>query len=90
MTTISVGQTLYTDMTDHFAHRAVRRRIPVKRDGFRTELLTLDRLREEGLGCSDIAPGAAPKVDRPSRSIDCTVKIDPFATDFQMRLVDAP
>ncbi len=64
--------------------------IAVQRDGFRSEPLTLDRFREEGLGCSDIALGAEPEVDRFTRSINCTVKIEPFATDFHIRLVDSP
>jgi hypothetical protein len=45
--------------------------------------LTPDRFCEESLGRSDIAPGAEPEVDRLSCSINDTVKIDPFATDFQ-------
>jgi hypothetical protein len=61
----------------------MRGRIAIQRNGFWSKPLTLDRLREESLGCSDIAPGAEPEVDCLSRPINCTVKIDPFATDFQ-------
>jgi hypothetical protein len=67
----------------HFPHRAVRRSVTVQRDCLRSEPLTPDRFCEESLGRSDIAPDAEPEVDRLSRAVNCTVKIDPFATDFQ-------
>jgi hypothetical protein len=73
----------------HFAHCAMRRRVTVQCDGFRSEPLTLDRLREEGLRCGNIALGAEPEVDRLSRSINGTAEIDPFATDLHIRLVDS-
>jgi hypothetical protein len=74
----------------HFAHCAMRGRIAVQRDGFRSEPLTLDRFREESPGSSDIAPDAEPDVDCLSRSINGTVKLDPFTTDFHLSLIDAP
>ncbi len=74
----------------HFAHRAVRRSLAVQRDCLRSEPLTPDRFREESLGRSDIAAGAEPEVDRLSCTVNCTVKIDPFATHFHVRLVDSP
>jgi len=66
----------------HFAYRAVRRRLTIQRDGLRSEPLTPDRLREESLSRSDIAPSAEPEVDRLPCAVNCMVKIDPFATDF--------
>jgi len=74
----------------HFAHCAVGRRVTVQCDGFRSEPLTPDRPRKEGLRRSNIGPGAEPEVDRLSRSINGTVKIDPLATDLHIRLVDSP
>ena len=74
----------------HFAHRAVRCSVTVQRDCLRIARLTPDRFREESLGRSDIAPGADPEVDRLSCAVNCTLKIDPFATDFHIRLVDSP
>jgi hypothetical protein len=74
----------------HFAHRAVRRSITVQRDCLRSEPLTPGRFREESIGRSDIAPGTEPEVDRLSCSINDTVKVDPFAADLHIRLVDSP
>jgi hypothetical protein len=56
----------------HYAYYAVRRRVTLQCDGFRSEPLTRDRLREEGLRRGNIAPGAEPEVDRLSRSINGT------------------
>jgi hypothetical protein len=39
----------------HFAHCAMRRRVTVQCDGFRSEPLTLDRLREEGFRRGNLA-----------------------------------
>jgi hypothetical protein len=74
----------------HFSHRAVRRCVAVQRNGLRSHPLAFDRLREEGLGGSDIAPGGEPEIDRFPRSINGTVKIGPFAADLYIRLVDSP
>ena len=68
----------------HFAHRAVRRSVTVQRDRLRSEPFSPDRFREESLGRGDIAFAAEPEVDRLSCAGNCTVKIDPFATDFHI------
>ncbi len=67
----------------HFAHPVVRRCVTVQRDCLRCEPLSPDRFPAESRGRSDIAPCAEPEVDRLSCAVNCTVKIDPFATDFQ-------
>jgi transposase-like protein len=64
---------------------ARRRRVAVQRNGIRSEPLTPHRFREESLGRNDIEPDAEPEVDRLSRAANCTVTIDPFATDFHIR-----
>jgi hypothetical protein len=78
--------------TRHSSFRAPRGEtsVAVQRDGFRSESLTPDHLGEKGPGRSDIAPGAEPEVTGRSRPVDHTVKIDPFATDLHICLVDPP
>ena len=62
----------------------------IQRNRLRGESLALDRFREEGLGSSHIAPGAEPKIDRLASPVNCTVKIDPLASDLHVRFVDSP
>ena len=68
----------------------MRSRVVVQSDGLGSTPLTLDRLCEESLGRGDIALGAKPEIDSLSCPVNCTVKIDPFATDLHIRLVDSP
>src|ERR1700733_7290274 len=68
----------------------MRCRITVQCDGPWQRSLHFDRLAEERLGCSDIAPGAEPKVYCLPIAIDRPVQIDPLAADFHVGLVDAP
>src|ERR1700733_1927528 len=57
----------------HIAHGATRCRITGQCDGPRQRSLRLDRLAKKRLGCSDIAPGAEPKVYSLSIAIYRTV-----------------
>ena len=54
-------------------HRTVRCSVPVQRDRLRWTPLTLDRLAEESLGGSDVAPGAQPEIDCPARPVHGTI-----------------
>jgi hypothetical protein len=54
-------------------HRTVRRSVAVQRDRMWRTLLTLDRFAEEGLGGSDVTPGAQPEVDCPTRPVHGTI-----------------
>lgn len=56
------------------AHRAVRRRIAIERDGLRYTL-ALGRLGEESLGRSDVALGAEMEVHRLAHPVDGTVEV---------------
>lgn len=52
--------------------------------------MSFDRLHKEHLGCSHIAPGTEAEIDRLSRSVNCALKIGPFATDPDTGFVNAP
>jgi hypothetical protein len=54
-------------------HCSVRRGVAVQCDRLWLTLLTLDRFAEEGLGGSDIAPGAQPEVDCLTRPVHGTI-----------------
>ncbi|SAK90209.1 hypothetical protein AWB81_04800 [Caballeronia arationis] len=59
----------------HFAHRAMRCRVAIQRDRFRSKPLTLDCLCEKVFGCSDVTSSAEPEIDRFSRSINRAVEV---------------
>src|SRR5207245_9304422 len=71
-------------------HRTVRCRVAVQRDCPRAALLAFDRFTKERLGGRDIALGAQPEVDRPTRPINGTIQVAPLASDLDVCLVDPP
>ena len=69
---------------------SVRCRTAIQCDGLWRTLLAFNRFAKERLGSRDIASGAQPEVDRPTRPVNRTIEVTPLAADLDVRLIDAP
>src|ERR1700674_5292907 len=74
----------------HLMDHPMRRCVALERDALGCAVLCLQRLAKERLGCGDIAPGTEPEVDCLALLVDRAIKIDPFAADLHVRLIDSP
>jgi hypothetical protein len=74
----------------HLTNRAMRSRGAIERDGFWRLALMLDGLLEKCFCCGHVAFGAEHEVYCLACPIHRSIKVDPFATQFDIRLIDTP
>src|SRR5260370_2682326 len=68
----------------------MRDRVAIERDRLRRLALILDGLAEKRFGCLHVTLCAKHEIYRLGSPINRPVKIDPSATDLQVRLVNPP